>query len=513
MRAHAVASCRLVALFVLFATARAPRPFSRGLKSAKITDTPRPWVRGLVAHNNTNVTIKLPSPATAVSPAAVAAAAGLTVVDNGNNSLWGFDRVITVTSPGQFRISFSGELQACGDNIVDLVNDPTATNPLNPAPPSYEGDPGSSPTSYVWRTCLAPELDSGQAFSHNGYMDANLGTTINRLMEQDQNKTYLTSLGLQVNTSIVEQSDVRVVIRTKAFWIGYGGKDPDPKLDGNHSNVKEFTIYRDGQIYVRAVDTILAVDEKGPTTSRSTFIHPINARSTTGFTLGTNYSLDSYSMYPHGGGLSPWYLQWGQDTNPDPLTGVNCTSDCSKMNFLQVPEDVKCSVAEGGKMTRTYFQPMQQAKASMNAGYRWGASPDSLNFPAGTSYAKNYLYQLGTAGSTLMPNMVTMTAAKEVAAAYLSPATIDTQTAGAFDRARGCYSIQIGGASFSMTALVMLRNPAFCVGGAHSQLTRVTVDGTALPSTSFATAQVNSTFGLVQLLQVVSAGHHQISFS
>jgi hypothetical protein len=491
-----------------------------------------------------------PSPATAVvlyTPPAVVAT-GLAVADNSNNSLWGFDRVITVTSPGQFRISFSGELQACGDNIVDLVNDPAVTNPLNPAPPSYEGDPGSSPTSYVWRTCLAPELDSGQAFSHNGYMDANLGTTINREMEQYQNKTYLSSLGLQVNSSIVEQSAVRVVIRTKAFWTGYGGKGPDPKLDGNHSNVKEFTIYRDGQIYVRAVDTISAVDEKGPTTSRSTFIHPINARSTTGFTLGTNYSLDSYSMYPRGGGLSPWYLQWGQDTNPDPLTGVNCTTDCSKMNFLQVPEDLTCSVAEGGKMTRTYFQPMQQYKPSMNAGYRWGASPDSLTFPAGTSYAKNYLYQLGTKGSTLMPNMVTMKAANAVAAAYLSPATIDTH-AGAFDRARGCYHIQIGsavstlaaatpttgtvhgdfaseprphvpsgdvaavGVSFSMAALVTLRNPAFCVDGAHSQLTRVTVDEIELPPASFATAQVNSTFALVQLLQIVSAGHHEISFS
>ena len=110
---------------------------------------------------------------------------GLTVADNHNNSMHGFARVVTVTSPGQFRISFSGTLQGCGDHIVvrrlstlqsfvretyldcvqDLVNDPDAKNPLNPAPPSWSGDPGSSPTSYVWRTCLASELDN---VAHNG---------------------------------------------------------------------------------------------------------------------------------------------------------------------------------------------------------------------------------------------------------------------------------------------------------------------------------------------------------
>ena len=45
---------------------------------------------------------------------------GLTVADNQNNSMHGFARVVTVTSPGQFRISFSGVLQGCGDHIVDV---------------------------------------------------------------------------------------------------------------------------------------------------------------------------------------------------------------------------------------------------------------------------------------------------------------------------------------------------------------------------------------------------------
>ena len=117
--------------------------------------------------------------------------AGMALFDNGNNSMHGFARVLTVQSRGyvlffhlrshlhslahfaclpgldnyidlelflspsrQFNISFTGTLQACGDHIVDLVNDPHGQNALNPTPPSWKGDPGSSNTSYVWRTCL-----------------------------------------------------------------------------------------------------------------------------------------------------------------------------------------------------------------------------------------------------------------------------------------------------------------------------------------------------------------------
>ena len=110
-----------------------------------------------------------------ISAPAVPVPAAMILTDNGNNSQHGFGRVVTVSSSGQFNISFTATLQACGDNIVDLINDPSGTNPLNPEPPSWEGDPGSSPDSYV------SELDSASPpYSHNGYLDANLGTSIPR---------------------------------------------------------------------------------------------------------------------------------------------------------------------------------------------------------------------------------------------------------------------------------------------------------------------------------------------
>ena len=190
-----------------------------------------------------------------------------------------------------------------------------------------------------------------------------------------------------------------------------GERGQDPKLDGNHTNEKTFTIYQDGKIYIKSVDTLLAAGgehggasgENGPTgnpTGKSTFIHPINANSETGFTLATNYSMDAVNLYPRGGGAPKWLLQWGQDTQPDPVTKSFCASNCSKMNFLQVPEDQSCSIAVSGRFEQTYFQPMQQYLPSKNAGYRWGAAPNALNFAEGTSYEKNFLYQMGTAGAS-----------------------------------------------------------------------------------------------------------------
>ena len=92
----------------------------------------------------------------------------------------------------------------------------------------------------MWRTCLASELDNT---AHNGYLDANMGTSIPRFEYPYLNKTFVETLGLLVNISVLSQSAARVQIRTKTYWIGYNGKGPDPKLDGDHVNVKIFTIY------------------------------------------------------------------------------------------------------------------------------------------------------------------------------------------------------------------------------------------------------------------------------
>ena len=175
------ASC--MPIIVIFA----PTALSIGTKPVKcdfpfMQEGSRIWdlpTTGVAAWDTTTLAMRLVLMGLLVLAPAVPAAMILT--DNGNNSQHGFARRVTVSSTGQFNISFTSTLQACGDHIVDLVNDPSGTNPLNPEPPSWEGDPGSSPDSYVWRTCLASELDSADsAYSHNGYLDANMGTSIPR---------------------------------------------------------------------------------------------------------------------------------------------------------------------------------------------------------------------------------------------------------------------------------------------------------------------------------------------
>ena len=183
--------------------------------------------------------------------------------------------------------------------------------------------------------------------------------------------------------------------------------------------------------------------------------------------------------------MAKWLLQWGQDTQPDPVTKFRCNSSCTSMNFLQVPHNTSMSISRTKSFDSTYFQPMQQAKASRNAGYRWGVSPNALDFPAGSSYSKNFLYQLGTASSSLLPNVVTLGVANAIADSYLQPARVtltavvggtETARGGEFDPSAGCYRIVRGcGTSsvhFMVDVVTELRYPVFCIAVDEAQCTQ-----------------------------------------
>jgi len=463
----------------------------------------------------------------------------LTVEDNCDNSVHGFARVVKVTSPGQFSISFSGELQGCGDNIIDLVNDPNGSHALNPLPPSFAGDPGSSDTSYVWRPCLSTGLDAGV---HDNYLDANMGTSIPRMHYNHMDPDYLRSLGPLVNISVLEANGVRVRVKTRTWWYGYEGFGVDPKLDINHASEKTFTIYRDGRMYVRDVDELLEHPELGGSfvnnswpAGRATFIHPVNHRSRAGFTLATNYSMDAAHLYPRGGGVARWLLQWGQDRNPDPINGLSCAADevCTKMNFLQVPEDLSCEIGVTDEYTHIHLQDMQNERASKQAGYRWGLSPSFLDFEAWSNFTKNFLYQMGTSGSQLMPDVVTMEVANAIADDYLKPATVSVSAGGfvqgiGFHRTEGCYTVSSDGSgdtlTFALSATHPLRLPAFRVEQWAAASTTVRLDGAVLDISDYAYAASVSAGGaqgtgtgtgtlLVHLLLTLPVGTHELELT
>ena len=454
---------------------------------------------------------------------------GLLVEDNCDNSEHGFARVVTVTSPGQFAISFSAALQGCGDNIIDLVHDPNGSNPLNPLPPSWEGDPGSSVTSYVWRPCLASGLDAGV---HDNYLDANMGTSIPRMHYNYMDPGFLRTLGPLVNISVLEASDVRVRIKTRTWWYGYDGYGVDPKLDINHASEKTFTVYCDGRIYVKDVDELLEHAELGGSfvndswpAGRASFIHPVNAKSEAGFTLATNYSMDAAHLYPRGGGVARWLLQWGQDTNIDPINGQQCTEHCTRMNFLQVPEDLSCEISTTDAYTHIHLQDMQNEVASDNAGYRWGLSPSFLDFEAWSNFTKHFLYQIGTSGSQLLPNVVTMEVANAIADEYLHPADVSVLAGGAvrgasFDREEGCYTLSSGGGgealNLTLTASHALRHPIFCVTQwAAAAAVGIRLDGIEADAFAYAAESDNGATGmlLVHLLEQLATGTHELVFT
>jgi len=345
---------------------------------------------------------------------------------------------------------------------------------------------------------------------------------------------YLRSLGPLVNISVLEASAVRVRVKTRTWWYGYDGHGVDPKLDINHASEKTFTIYRDGRIYVQDVDVLREHSELGGSfvndswpAGRATFMHPVNARSGAGFTLATNYSMDAANLYPRGGGVARWLLQWGQNTNADPINGQVCSEHCTAMNFLQVPEDLTCEIGTIDVYTHIHLQDMQNEVASALSGYRWGLSPSFLDFEAWSNFTKRFLYQLGTAGSDLMPDVVTMETANAIADAYLHPANLSVSAGGdvweaGFDKAEGCYTLSSGGGGealiFTITTSFALRLPVFCVQQwAAAVAVGVELNGAALTADAVAyAAEIGSGptgLLLVHLLQQLDVGAHELIFT
>ena len=165
-------------------------------------------------------------------------------------------------------------------------------------------------------------------------------------------------------------------------------------------------------------------------------------------------------------------------------------------------------------------------------------SPNALNFPAGSSYSKTFLYQLGTAGSSLLPNIVTLDVANSIADAYLQPASVMVPTeqsgpsvgvssAGKFDEASGCYNI-IGSDSavihFALEAAVQLHHPVFCVtsgaGWAEQrrgdQVVGASIGGRKLLPREVAAAVEVDDAGparlVLQILRTLPPGRHEIRF-
>ena len=238
--------------------------------------------------------------------------------------------------------------------------------------------------------------------------------------------------------------------------------------------------------------------------------------------MATNFSMNAYPLYPRGGGLAKWLLQWGQDTQPDPLTKERCTGNCTRMNFLQVPFRMDMSISKSGSFDYTYFQPMQHFKPSLDAGWRWGVSPNALDFAAGTSYKKSFLYQLGTAGSSILPNIVSLKVANSIADAYLQPASVWTTEggvrvlAGAFDPADGCYHIDAPNSRSQLTLDVQsaqLARPVFCVEGLDSgDHMLVSVGGERMTPLELVTGREGRRL-VAQLLRTLPRGQHQLGFA
>jgi hypothetical protein len=310
-------------------------------------------------------------------PAAPTPGSSLRLTDSGS----GLSRRVTVESTGLFRLVFEA-----GDNWglsqwYDLINDPSAQTNLT--------GPGYGVTNDM--STAEPGL----------FQQVFYGT------DPNDPKLYTRAAGHYFPNSprsfkVLENSASRVVVQAIA--------SPMVNAVGVLSNVTAevtYYIYPNGKIYVHSVLRVAAAQTVGEwrcamlglrdPTSRDPYAGP----DSTGWIRSTTTQNPYQSV---GAAESYIFAYWRASTTPAPYTNF------TRASVLLVPRP-------GNPRQGT------QGRHNWSGWKRWYYGNVSLNLARGQSLAQDYLIQLGTQGSSVLPNINSSAVAGPIAEAYFANPT------------------------------------------------------------------------------------------
>jgi hypothetical protein len=299
---------------------------------------------------------------------------GMQLIDSGS----GLKRKVTVESVGLFRLVFEAADNWGISQWYDLVNDGSAKTNLTG--PGYGVNPDVSTAE--------PGL----------FQEVFYGTT------PDDPKLYTRAAGYYFPNSprtftILENSPARVVVQAIS--------SPITNAVGVLSNVTAevtYYIYPNGKIYVRSVLRVAKAQTakewrcamlglSDPTSGQ-----PYTAPDSTGWIRASA----TRNPYDYAGAKESYlFAYWRASTTRGPY------SNYTKASILLIPKP---------------GNPRQGTQGRHNwAGWkRWYYGNVPLNLAAGESVAQEYLIQLGTQGSSVLPNINSSTVADPIAQSYFA---------------------------------------------------------------------------------------------
>jgi Putative Ig domain/Malectin domain len=318
---------------------------------------------GQTAQQSSSITIAPAGSSTSGPPAQT-----LSLVISGT----GINQTATVESPNQFRLVFEAYDNWGLSQWYDLVNDPSATTNL--AGPVYAVNGPSNP-------CAAePGLQNMVFYGDN---DAKL----------DMREAGCAYLGSARSMTVLSSSPSLVVIQTTGHPM-----TAIPNIDTNVTGTITYYILPNGQIYVHNTITVGTAQDLSNGGTSDLFISTMELEDPTQQgtippdSQGWIRATATQNPYSYVGAQENYiFAYWGPNT-PSPYTNY------TKASIMLVPSP---------NNPTTLYQIIHSWSSGPGYGViRWGyrISPGP-NMSAGQTIAYDFLMQLGTQGSSVLPNI------------------------------------------------------------------------------------------------------------
>jgi len=297
----------------------------------------------------------------------------------------GINQIATVESSHQFRLVFEASDNWSLSQWYDLVNDPNATTNL--AGPIYSVNGPSNP-------CAAePGLQNMVFYGDN---DAKL----------DMREAGCAFSGSARSMTVLSSSPSLVVIQTSGHpMTGL------PNMDTNITGTSTYYIYPNGQIYIHNAVSVVSAKDLSNGGTADLFISTLELEDPTQQgtippdSQGWIRASATQNPYSYVGSQENYvFAYWGPGT-PSPYTNY------TKASIMLVPSP---------NNPTTLHQIIHSWGSGSGYGVvRWGyrISPGP-NISAGQTIAYDFLLQLGTQGSSVLPNINSSAVADPIATSY-----------------------------------------------------------------------------------------------
>lgn len=294
-------------------------------------------------------------------------------------------QTLSVTEPGQFKLVFESSDSWGIAQWYDLVNDASATtNLLGPAYATMSTDITLAEPGLFQRTYY--DYGDTKQFCRPSYY-------------------YFGRSPRSLN--IIESGPARVVVETKSVPTVTA-----TEVANNLIGTARYYIYPNGQVYVHYTVTLTTagVFNSNNIYSDVTLEDPTQTGTTPPDTQGWIRASATQNPYTSVSGAEPYlYSYWGPGTS-SPYTNYTKAS----ILLVRNPNNLH----DGNQIVHSW------GSATGFGVVRWGwSNSDTINVGAGGTETEDMLIQLGTQGSSVLPNLISSTTAGPIAAAYIANPT------------------------------------------------------------------------------------------